>query len=136
MVEQSVLVAHAAVGADVDLQTRAPEAVHVRAGKPFRVRFSYHVRENARVEERWRFRLGVRVNDAAEEHTEVTLEDRRSRLDDVVSNLHQDLTLPRGEHVVHFLAEADMSTRSWNGDSSASRSIERQAGGTIRVRSD
>lgn len=133
MTEVSLPLAEAHVHDDIDLRDLVAGDAQVRADKPVRLRFAYRFEERSAAEEAWFFRLSVRIGKGPELISERRHEDRRSRLDDTVANLHHDVKFPAGDHEVKFTAEAEITIRDWQGTSAAKR-IHKKVGKTFRVR--
>ena len=112
--EVRVIVARARIEDAPQIDLVVPTRIRVKANKPLRVQYLYHVDESSKAKEEWRFRLQTNVGKQQKGPIQSKWADRWGLPDRFWGTLEQTFTFEKaGTYSAEFKVNAEYDRESW-----------------------
>jgi len=134
--EVRIIVARARIENSPEIEVVAPAEIRVKANKPLRVQYLYHVDEASKAKEEWRFMLQSNVGEHQKGPIQSRWSDRWGLPDRFWGTLEQTFTFEKpGKYSADFKVNAEYDRASW-GRKTDGFEARKALGGTFTVRVD
>lgn len=132
--EVRVIVARARIEHSPEIEAVAPQEIRVRANKPLRVQYLYHVDEASKAKEEWKFMLQSNVGESQKGPIRSRWGDRWAIPDRFWGTLEQTFRFEKpGTYAADFKVNAEYERGSWGKKENAVQA-RKEISGTFLVR--
>ncbi len=129
----TLIVAHAAIRGDVQVESSAPQEALVARGQDLSLRFTYRFEEASHRREDCHLRLTSSLDGNEAKPAELKLDDKPGWPDESWGSVQQHYPrLEPGRHVLHFCCEVWLRVRDWRAGDTV-RLDSRKIEGTVTV---
>ena len=134
--EVRVIVDRARIDTSPSIEVVAPREIRVKANKPLRVQYLYHVEESSKAREEWKFMLQSNVGEHQKGPIQSKWADRWAIPDRFWGTLEQSFTFEKpGTYAADFKVNAEYEREPW-GRKEGGFGARKQLNGNFVVRVD